>query len=72
MAKSKEAAALLESRSAAEEPRITLRSREPNLKFKTKDQEHKEHVFGTVVSDRIQPHERPNPSFKRTCLRQAA
>ena len=72
MAKSKETAALLESRSAAEGPRITLRSSEPNLKFRTKDQEPKEHELGTVVVTRFQLRERPNPSFKRTCLRQAA
>jgi len=50
----------------------TLRSREPNLKYKNQVQEHKEHELGTVVATRRQPHERPNPSFKRTCLRHAA
>jgi len=34
--------------------------------------EHEEHEFGTVVAIRLQLHERPNPSFKRTCLRQSA
>jgi len=71
MAKSKEAA-LLESKSAPEEHKITLRSSEPNLKYKTKVQEHKEHEFGTVVANRLQLHERSNHSFKRTCLRHAA
>ena len=71
MAKSKEAA-LLGSKSAPEEHRISLRSSEPNLKYKTEVQEHKELEFGTVVADRLQPHERSNHSFKRTCLRQAA
>jgi len=70
MAKSKDAA-LLESRSAAES-RISLRSSEPNLKHKTKFEEHKEHEFGMVAANRLQPHERSNHSFKRTCLRQAA
>ena len=72
MAKSKVAAALLESKSAPEEHSITLRSSESNLKYKTKVQEHKEHECGTVVAIRLRPHERSNHSFKRTCLRQAA
>ena len=67
MAKSEEAA-LLGSRSAHEEHRIS-RSSEPNLKYKTQI---KEHEFGTVVATRLQVHERPNPSFKRTGLRPAA
>ena len=71
MAKSKKAA-LLGSKSASEEFRITLRSSEPNLKYKIQVQERKEHEFGTVVATRLQVHERPNPSFKRTCLRHAA
>jgi len=71
MAKNKEAA-LLESRSAPEERRISLRSSEPNLKYKIQVQERKEHELGTVVATRLQVLERPNPSFKRTCLRQAA
>ena len=71
MAKSKKAS-LLGSRSAYEVSRITLRSSEPNLKYKTQVQEHKEHEFGTVVATRLQVHERPNPSIKRTCLRHAA
>jgi len=52
--------------------RITPRSSEPNLKFKTQVQEHKEHELGTVVAIRLQVHERPNQSIKRTCLRHAA
>ena len=71
MAKSKEAA-LLESKSALEEHRISFRSSEPNLKYETKVQEHKEPEFGTVAADRLQPRERSNHSFKRTCLRQSA
>jgi len=71
MAKSKKAA-LLGSRFAPEGYRITLRSSEPNLKYKTKVQERKEHEFGTVVAIRLQLHERPNQSIKRTCLRHAA
>ena len=62
-------ASLLGSKSASEERRITLRSREFNLKFKTKAQEHE---FGTAVAIRLQVRERPNHSFKRTCLRHAA
>ena len=72
MAKSKEAAALLEGRSATEGLRITLRSSEPNLKSKAQVPERKEHELGTVVATRLQVLERPNPSFKRTCLRQSA
>ena len=68
MAKSKKTS-LLGSESASEESRITLRSSEPNLKHKTKVQEHE---FGTVVAIRLQLHERPNQSIKRTCLRHAA
>jgi len=71
MAKSKEEAPF-GSRSSTEEARIILRSREPNLKYKTQVQERKEHEFGTVVAARLQVHERPNPSIKRTCLRHAA
>ena len=71
MAKSKEAA-LLESKSASEEHRISSRSSEPNLKYKTKFQEYKELEFSTVVADRLQSHERSNPSFKRTRLRRSA
>ena len=71
MAKSKEAA-LLESSLAPEEHRISLHSSEPNLKYKTQNQEYKEHEFGTVAAIRLQPHERSNPSFKRTRLRRSA
>ena len=70
MAKSKKAS-LLGSKSASEESEITLRSSEPNLKHKTQVQERKEHEFGTVVAVRLQLHERPNQSIKRTCLRHA-
>ena len=62
-------ASLLGSKSASEERRITLRSREPNLKCKT---QFTEHEFGTVVAIRLQLRERPNQSIKRTCLRHAA
>jgi hypothetical protein len=68
VAKSKNAL-FLGSESASEESEITLRSSEPNLKYKTKVQEHE---FGTVVAIRPQLHERPNPFIKRTCLRHAA
>jgi len=71
MAKSKMASPL-GSRYAHEEPGIVLRSSEPNLKYKTEVQEHEEHEFGTVVTARLQTHERPNPSFKRTRLRRSA
>ena len=68
MAKSKKASPL-GSRSASEESEITLRSSEPNLKYKTQVQEHE---FGKVAAIRLQLHERPNQSIKRTCLRHAA
>ena len=71
MAKSKEAV-LLGSRSAFEERRVSRRSSEPNLKYQTQITEHEEHEFGTVVAARLQAHERPNPSFKRTRLRRSA
>ena len=71
MAKSKEES-LLENTSGLEEYGISLRSSENNLKYKTQAQEHKEHEFGTVVAARLQAHERPNPSFKRTRLRRSA
>jgi len=71
MAKSKKAS-LLGSKSAPEKLRITLRSSEPNLKYKAQVQEREEHELGTVVATRLQVLERPNPSFKRTGLRPAA
>jgi hypothetical protein len=71
MAKSKKAS-LLGSKSAPEKLRITLRSSEPNLKYKAEIQEHKEPEYGTVGATSLHFHERPNHSFKRTCLRQAA
>ena len=71
MAKSKKAS-VLGSKSAHEGPRITLRSSESNVKFKIQDQEHEEHELGTAVAARLQAHERPNPSFKRTRLRRSA
>jgi len=71
MAKSKEEA-LLGSEATLEEHGISLRSSEPNLKYKTEIKEHEEHEFGTVVATRLQVRERPNPSFKRTRLRRSA
>jgi len=71
MAKSKEAA-LLGSTSGLEEHGISLRPSEPNLKYKTKFKECKEPEFSTVGATSLQGHERPNHSFKRTCLRQSA
>ena len=42
------------------------------MKYKTQNQEYKEHEFGSVAAIRLQPHERSNPSFKRTRLRRSA
>jgi hypothetical protein len=64
-AKSKEEV-LLWSKLALGEHRMSLRSSEKKLKYKTKVQEHKEPEFGTVGAISLQGHERPNHSFKRT------
>ena len=62
-------AVLLASTSGLEEHGISLRSSEPNLKYKTK---FKEREFGKVGAAQVQTYERPNPSFKRTRLRRSA
>ena len=71
MAKSKEVV-LLGSGAASEKCRISLRSSEFNLKYKTKFKECKKPEYGTVGASSPQCHEPSNHSFKRTGLRPAA